>query len=486
MSTRNQTPPSHSGPLTGVDGFKLLSNASSILFRPFLELSYGIRANRLPLAECLLIGNLAGAVILLHWDQAGLHKLGLLKLYPVQAKFYYPYCATLMLSGFWLWGLFQTFLRTKLVERLTQVFIEAGLKSPLGKLPSFIFDYPVDEFTRKLRLGRGCFSKDQFERAKPALESSLQIYIDEMRENREQGSLDVIYSHSPMPSITKIEDILAIPAHAFVIGKTRAKQLTTTLQKVPHLMVAGQTGGGKSTFLRALITTLYLNNNDCVFTLVDLKGGLEFQTFDNLGRIKVIPSVSQAVSQLQRLEEALKERMALLKANDCKDIDAYNALAAEKRKDTSDMDASKNLGRHVLVIDEAAEMFLAGSHAGTTDIQTARRALSQIARQGRSVGVHLVIATQRPDAKALDPQVKANLTGVICFQMLNDASSITVLGVGRATELPPIPGRAIWKSGSEMIEVQTPFLSTEEVDQLLEKYRTPNALKAKSNAEEEE
>ncbi len=275
-----------------------------------------------------------------------------------------------------------------------------------------------------------------------------------------------------MPSVTHIEDIQNIPALTFVIGKTRAKQLTATLQKVPHLMVAGQTGGGKSTFLRGLITTLYLNNKDFIFTLIDLKGGLEFQTFESLPRIKVIPSVNQAVSQLQHLEDTLKERMDLLKANDCKDVDAYLAIPADKRKSTAGMSSAKSLGRHLLVIDEAAEMFLAGSHAGAKEIQTARRALSQIARQGRSVGVHLVIATQRPDAKALDPQVKANLTGVICFQMLNDASSITVLGVGRATELPAIPGRAIWKSGSEMIEVQTPYLGTEEVDPLLEKYRT--------------
>ncbi len=169
--------------------------------------------------------------------------------------------------------------------------------------------------------------------------------------------------------------------------------------------------------------------------------------------------------------------MELLKTNECKDIDAYLAIPEEKRKVPQAGHFLQNLSRHVLVVDEAAEMFLAGAHAETNDIQTARRVLSQIARQGRSVGVHLVIATQRPDSRALDPQVKANLTGVICFQMLNDASSITVLGVGRATELPAIPGRAIWKSGAEMIEIQTPFLGTEDTDRLLEKHRVVSTMK---------
>lgn len=126
-----------------------------------------------------------------------------------------------------------------------------------------------------------------------------------------------------------------------------------------------------------------------------------------------------------------------------------------------------NLDRHVIVVDEAAEMFLAGHHAKSEEIQNARRILSRIARQGRAVGIHLVVATQRPDTKSLDPQVKANLTGVICFQMMNDASSIAVLGNGRATDLPAIAGRAIWKSGIEMMEVQTPFMSSEKAQEIL-------------------
>lgn len=470
--TANSTAPRSGGVIDNLaqaDWAKIAQHVFYFFTQPWVEVWHGLRTRRIPLGECVLWADVVGLSILLHLDQLVARRAGWTALYPVRTISYYVYCVLATTSAFWLWGLFQAGLRPRLINRLTEVFAQAGLKNALGKFPAFISDFPIDEFTRKLRLGRSGFSTAQFEKAKAILESSLQVYIDELRENRERGTIDIIYSHSPMPELTWIDNITGMRPLSFVIGKTRAHQIVSSLSKVPHLMVAGQTGGGKSTFLRGLITTLYLNNPDFDFTLIDLKGGLEFQTFERLPRVKVIPSVEQAITNLKNLEIILTERMALLKANDCKDIAAYLALPKDQRKTTDgNTGASESLGRHLIVVDEAAEMFLAGGHADAGDIQVARRVLSQIARQGRSVGVHLVIATQRPDAKSLDPQVKANLTGVVCFQMLNDASSITVLGTGRATELPAIPGRAIWKCGAEMVEVQTPYLETEEADRLLE------------------
>lgn len=218
------------------------------------------------------------------------------------------------------------------------------------------------------------------------------------------------------------------------------------------------------------------------FVLIDLKGGLEFQLFENLARVKVMPSISLAVGDLNRIEKLMNDRMATLKAHKVKDVDA---LAAKKHDDKRSR--SQPMHRLLLVIDEATEMFLAGSHASAQEIQKARRILSQVARQGRAVGVHLVIATQRPDVRALDPQIKANLTGVLCFPMSNDASSMTVLGNGRATDLPIIPGRALWKAGLEMTEVQTPFLSIEKAEELLEPMRNAGQSKVitPENATEE-
>lgn len=346
----------------------------------------------------------------------------------------------------------------------------------LGKTPRFLSDTPLDEFTRKLRLTTANFPKQQFESAKPSLETSLRVYIDEIRENRTYGCIDIIYSYQPMSTHEALGELINLKKFHFKIGAARSRCIIGNLCETPHLLVAGQTGGGKSTFLRQLITTLYLKNESMAFVLIDLKGGLEFQLFEDLPRINVLPGISQAINELKRVEQQMLSRMDLLKKNKVKDIDAFNKAMSKAEKSKRSQNPVKRLGRLLLIVDEATEIFLTGSHATATEVQKSRRILSQIARQGRAVGVHLVIATQRPDTRSLDPQVKANLTGVLCFPMANAASSMTVLGNGRATELPAITGRAIWKSGIEMVEVQTPYLSSEDAERFLAPYRKEIAV----------
>ena len=174
----------------------------------------------------------------------------------------------------------------------------------------------------------------------------------------------------------------------------------------------------------------------------------------------MIPSVKEAIAKLKTLQKELERRM-----------DTLRDRGLNNFEDLKDHLNDDNLKRHLVVVDEAAEIFLGGHHAAISELTTARKIISQIARQGRSVGVHLVMATQRPDAKAIDPQVKTNLTGIVCFQMPNNVSSITVLDSGRATSLPDIQGRAIWKFGGKLLEVQVSHLKVKAAENMLMPYR---------------
>lgn len=435
-----------------------LKNAS-LLLEPIKELIRGIETNSIPWHICA--GWMVGSVLVLFFkiDFFVLSHTRFSGLYPYHPILYKIYAFSFSTLAFWIWAWGEVKKKKDKLKILTNAFKNAGLQSKIGRLPNLISDYPLDPLTRKMRLTNAGFPVSSFRDQSKYIESELGIFIDEIKENRERRAVDVIYSHFPMANEVLYSQGSSSRSYEFLVGQTRAHSITTSLRDTPHLLVAGQTGGGKSTFLRQLIVHLYIHEKGCKFLLIDLKGGLEFSMFENRKSFVVVPHVLAAVEQLQHINTLLDERMAFLKENQCKDIDSYfKKEKAEK---------PVNLSRQIVVVDEAAEMFLAGHHAKSTEVQAARAILSRIARQGRAVGVHIVVATQRPDSRSLDPQVKANLTGVVCFQMMNDASSIAVLGNGRATDLPKIPGRAIWKNGIEMIEVQTPFLSAEEAERLM-------------------
>jgi len=443
-----------------------LEQALRLLLRPIQEIYFGLKAGSVPLTVCLLGGCVFLLMARFGLDRAVFKVMRMAVLYPSKGWLRWGYLSIGSLSGFLFWGVARAGIHIRFLVKLGRALETAGLKNRLGNLPRFIGDWAIDATTRKMRLSNASLPQCDFVRAKPGLESGLNIYIDDMKENREYGTLDLIYSHSPMPSEVEWSSDW-LKSNDLVIGQTRSKLVKTRFSDVPHLLIAGQTGGGKSTFLRQLITAQFLSDPSTEFILVDLKGGLEFQMFQDLARVDVKPDINSAVATLEKFESILNARMSILKDNKCKDRDAYMQWCASK-----DQKPHVNIAsRYVIVIDEAAEMFLAGSHASAAEIQKARYVISKIARQGRAVGVQLIIATQRPDGRSLDPQVKANLTGVVCFQMANDASSIVVLGCGRASDLPAIPGRAIWKSGAVLVEVQIPYMSPNLVEELLANHR---------------
>ena len=293
------------------------------LFEPAKEIFYGIKSRTIPV-WCSLVALGASLLLLVKIDLLLIYKTGWEEMYPFYHPLYRVYYFSVVTSGYWIWAWRQVFRRQKLIKMLHQVFTNSGLISRIGKMPRFIWDYPVDGVTRKIRFTNAGFPKQKFEEVRASLEAGLRVYIDDVKEIREEGAIEIRYSHIPMPTIVNYE-ASSTKSYQFFVGSTRARNKLSTLRDSPHLLVAGQTGGGKSTFLKQFITHLYTKNSAIQFLLVDLKGGLEFSLFENRRRITVAPNVRGAIKELKRIDLLIEKRMAFLKQEKCKDIDAYLA-----------------------------------------------------------------------------------------------------------------------------------------------------------------
>ena len=226
------------------------------------------------------------------------------------------------------------------------------------------------------------------------------------------------------------------------IGQGQRGPIITDLAALPHLLVGGQTGGGKSVFLRQLLTGLLLTHQPDELNLacIDLKGGVELHRFASLphAMAPVADSVDGAGTLLDQVRDELDRRLRELRAAGLSDIQAWHA-------------ESKPRWPHILVVvDEVAELT---SRALTRDGRSERDAatgrLCEIARLGRAPGIHLVVCTQRPDADAVPGQLKANLPATVAFRVRNGINSRILLDTDRAALLPPVAGRGVWVHDTE-------------------------------------
>lgn len=438
---------------------------------PWIEIGYGVYTKTLPYPVCVLPGLIACLAVPLHLDYWLFNKMKVSYLYPTKWWLYWVYLGFLLTSGFLVWGAAQANRMRRITRRLKEVFINKGLRTSMGRLPGFISDRPLDSQSRILKLSLNGVPRASFEAKREEVAGELGVYIDQMKENRERRSLEIYYSLQKMPEQVDLSTPYNLLANQYIIGDTRRQRLVAKLQDVPHLLVAGYTNSGKSTFLRQFIVTLYLNNKAMEFVLMDLKDGLEFQYLEDLPRIHVCEHPKEALELLRSVEEEIHSRAEFLKQNQCKNLDDYGKVRVEDRKFTSIFKAGTKISRKLVVLDEAAELFLTGGRLESKEVQQARRLTNTIVAQGRAVGLHMVLATQRPDRNAIDPITKANLQGRLCFSMADNASSMTILDSVRAADLPPIRGRAIWRSGLDLVEVQVPQLTEEKAKEFLSPFR---------------
>lgn len=237
-------------------------------------------------------------------------------------------------------------------------------------------------------------------------------YLDLARPDRQVVSLE------PLLKKTKLKDVNELPLHIGVNPAGQPTQLDLGDDKLPHILVAGGTGSGKTVFLYSLVLSLVSAHSDKTLELVVIDPKqTDFTVFGQLPHLRdgeVITEADRGVEVVREIaDHVMQQRSDLLQKAKCRDIKAYNLLHVKKP-----------IRPLVVVIDEYADLVAVLAKKEKEDFE---RVISRITARGRNVGIHLILATQRPTADIVTGNIKANMACRISFSLPSSRDSQVVL-----------------------------------------------------------
>ncbi len=254
------------------------------------------------------------------------------------------------------------------------------------------------------------------------------------------------------------------------LGKTISNEtFVTDLAKMPHLLMAGATGQGKSVGLNCILASLLYKKHpsELKLVLVDPKK-VELTLFNHIERHflaklpdseeAIITETKKVINTVNSLCIEMDARYDLLKNAHCRNLKEYNTKF-KKRKLNPD-NGHRFLPYIVLVIDEFADLIMTAGK----EIELPIARLAQLAR---AIGIHLIVATQRPTTNIITGTIKANFPARIAFRVTSTTDSRTILDTGGANQLIG-RGDMLFTNGNELVRLQCAFIDTPEVEQLCE------------------
>ena len=253
-----------------------------------------------------------------------------------------------------------------------------------------------------------------------------------------------------------------------VLGKTISNETyVVDLVKMPHLLMAGATGQGKSVGLNAVLTSLIYKKHpsEVKFVLVDPKK-VELTLFNKIERhyLAKLPNTDEAIitdnkaviKTLNSLCIEMDNRYEMLKNALCRNIKEYNTKF--KKRKLNPESGNVFLPYIVLIIDEFADLIMTTGKEVETPI-------ARLAQLARAVGIHLIIATQRPSVNVITGVIKANFPARIAFRVTSKIDSRTILDSGGADQLIG-RGDMLFTQGNDLIRIQCAFVDTPEIQKI--------------------
>ena len=252
------------------------------------------------------------------------------------------------------------------------------------------------------------------------------------------------------------------------LGKTISNEVfIADLAKMPHLLVAGATGQGKSVGINAILISLLYKKHpaELKFVLVDPKK-VELTLFRKIERHflaklpdeadAIITDTKKVVNTLNSLCIEMDQRYDLLKDAGVRNLKEYNQKFINRK--ISDPEKHRYLPFIVLVVDEFADLMMTAG-------KEVEMPIARLAQLARAVGIHLVIATQRPSVNIITGTIKANFPSRLAFRVLSKIDSRTILDAGGADQLIG-RGDMLLSTGSDLIRLQCAFVDTPEVEKI--------------------
>ncbi len=255
-----------------------------------------------------------------------------------------------------------------------------------------------------------------------------------------------------------------------VFGKTISNEVfMADLSKMPHLLMAGSTGQGKSVGINAILTSLLYKKHpsELKFVMVDPKK-VELSLYSKIERHylaklpdsedAIITDTHKVINTLNSLCVEMDQRYDLLKNAFCKNLKEYNKKFSERKLNPDN--GHRYLPYIVLVVDEFADLIMTAG-------KEVELPIARLAQLARAVGIHLIVATQRPSVNVITGMIKANFPARAAFRVISSVDSRTILDSPGADQLIG-KGDMLYFNGNEILRLQCAFVDTPEVERLAE------------------
>lgn len=350
----------------------------------------------------------------------------------------------------------------QLIQNFQMKLVRIGLAGSDGQFFNVVAVIKTDEFKTTLVIKSVGIGLEKYQIRKGDIESSFAEMVDSIVNGSNPQIIIMYLTKKKLPTLVEYRGLEGnlIKPNSFIVGESMKGIVTRTLESLPHLLIAGTTGGGKSVFFKQTLLSLLKTTPHLQLYLLDLKRGVEMREFGELSNVRIAKTEEEACQMLKKLKDEMDRRFKYLERTGHKEI----------------VPQRDGMDKIVIGIDEASVLYtkVRSNDSKAQLINSAREYTDELAKLARAAGMHLILATQKVSKETIDTKVQENIGGRVCFRMNTMVNSITVLGNKKAFDLPDIKGRAIWASGNEFLELQCPFIDEDElkaeIEQIQEKF----------------